>query len=343
MTFSEKKRGRSRRANRRLGAPAHDGLGHSGFARKGVAHGVFAPRATQSILLAALVAIAAFSTLSCSTLGARGEYDPALGRATITERRVPASAVSRVRAIDFVSDRVPPSLEGYRVIFVSDIHFMNRFSQKRLDTLMAEIDAQGADCIILGGDLTLSAGNLAKFAKAAGTLHAKEGVYAVLGNHDFFNSRRKFVEYLRNAGIVTLDETTIETPRGLALSGINDFRDVFPVMKPFLDTVPAGDFAILASHDPDFMEKAPIDDLSRFDLVLSGHTHGGQITFFGWAPIIPSEYGQRYRTGTVFKDGVPVIVSNGAGYSGERFRFRFCAPSDYLLITLRRPDPTKDR
>ena len=263
----------------------------------------------RSILLAASIALAAFSVLSCSTLGAHGEYDPALGRATISERRVPASAVSRVRAIDFVSDRVPPSLEGYR----------------------------------LGGALTLSAGNLAEFAQAAGILRAKEGVYAVLGNHDFYNGRKKFIDDLRKSGIVTLDETTIETPRGLALSGINDFRDIFPVMKPFLDTVPAGDFAILASHDPDFMEKAPIDDLSRFDLVLSGHTHGGQITFFGWAPIIPSEYGQRYRTGTVFKDGVPVIVSNGAGYSGERFRFRFCAPSDYLLITLRRPDPTKDR
>ena len=297
----------------------------------------------RSILLAASIALAAFSVLSCSTLGAHGEYDPALGRATITERRVPASAVSRVRAIDFVSDRVPPSLEGYRVLFVSDIPFMNRYPRKRLDALMAEINAQAADCVILGGDLTLSAGNLAEFAQAAGTLRAKEGVYAVLGNHDFFNSRKAFIDDLRKAGIVTLDETTIETPRGLALSGINDFRDIFPVMKPFLDTVPAGDFAILASHDPDFMEKAQGDDLSRFDLVLSGHTHGGQITFFGWAPIIPSEYGQRYRTGTIFKDGVPVIVSNGAGYSGERFRFRFCAPSDFLLITLRRPDPTKAR
>lgn len=297
----------------------------------------------RSILLAASIALAAFSVLSCSTLGAHGEYDPALGHATISERRVPASAVSRVRAIDFVSDRVSPSLEGYRVLFVSDIHFMNRYSRKRLNALMAEMNAQEADCIILGGDLTLSAGNLAEFAQAAGILRAKEGVYAVLGNHDFYNSRKKFIDDLRKSGIVTLDETTIETPRGLALSGINDFRDIFPVMKPFLDTVPAGDFAILASHDPDFMEKAPIDDLSRFDLVLSGHTHGGQITFFGWAPIIPSEYGQRYRTGTVFKDGVPVIVSNGAGYSGERFRFRFCAPSDYLLITLRRPDPTKAR
>jgi predicted MPP superfamily phosphohydrolase len=297
----------------------------------------------RAVLIAASIALGAFSALSCATPAARGDYDPALGRATITERRVAASAVSRVRDIDYVSDRVPPSLEGYRVLFVSDIHFMNRFSQKRLDALMTEINAQEADCVILGGDLTLSAGNLAEFAASAGTLRAKEGVYAVLGNHDFFNGRQKFVASLRTVGIVTLDETTIITPRGLALSGINDFRDVFPVMKPFLDTVPEGDFTILASHDPDFMEKAPIADLSRFDLVLSGHTHGGQITFFGWAPILPSEYGQRYRTGTVFKDGVPIIVSNGAGYSGERFRFRFCAPSDYLLITLRRPDPTKAR
>lgn len=289
--------------------------------------------------IALLAAFACLSAVSCASFP---QIAPdAAPRASIFERSAPAATVSHVREIEFTSDRVPPSLDGYRIVFVSDIHFKNRFSRALLDALFAEINEKKADCVIIGGDLTLSRAEIPEFCTAAAALHATEGVYATLGNHDFFNGKAVAIAQLRKSGIVVLDAATIVTPRGLNVAGIADFRDEFPDMEHFIETIPDSGFTVLASHNPDFMEKATADELAHFDLVLSGHMHGGQITFFGYAPILPSEYGQRYRTGTVFKGNVPVIVSNGAGFSGERFRFRFCAPSDFLSITLRRPAPPK--
>lgn len=242
-----------------------------------------------------------------------------------------ALGVDRIREEKVIVERSHAYLDGYRIVFVSDIHFANNFSRARLDTLIRSINAQKPDCIILGGDFTLGFAEIEEFAEAASVLVAREGVFAVLGNHDFFNGRQKTIQSLREAGIIVLDETALELPSGIVMAGINDFTDVFPVLNALDDVLIPGAFVVMASHNPDFAEKT---DMSRYNLVLSGHMHGGQITFFGWAPIIPSQYGQKYRTGTIYKDGVQVIISNGAGYGGMLFRFRLGAPSDFLLITL---------
>ena len=240
--------------------------------------------------------------------------------------------VNRIREPVIQMAALRPSLRGYRIAFVSDIHFGNNFSRLRLDRLVQAINEEQPDCIILGGDFTLSYAEIGEFAEAVSFLRAKEGIYAVLGNHDFYNGRSRTIERLRNKGIVVLDETLVVTPRGLHIAGISDIRHVFPPMGKLRDILEKDACTVLASHNPDFAE---LTDLSQFDLILSGHTHGGQITFFGYAPILPSAYGQKYRTGTVYKDGVPVIISNGAGFGGNILRFRMGAPSDFLVITLR--------
>ena len=291
-------------------------------------------------LTASVIAATIFTTGCASTTRAAATRAPA--PRAVNERIARADSVSRIREIELFDPAITADLDGLRVAFVSDIHFRNNFSRERLDRLVAEINAQKPDCVIIGGDNTLGPANIEEFADAVAAFRAPQGVYAVIGNHDFFNGRRKSIETLRNAGIIVLDETTIETPRGLVISGINDLRDVFPPMQYFRETIPKKGFAILVSHNPDFVENVSSADLSRFGVVLSGHTHGGQITFFGYAPVIPSAYGQRYRTGTVYKEAVPVVISNGAGFGGMLLRFRFCAPSDFLLITLRALEMDKD-
>lgn len=254
---------------------------------------------------------------------------------------VAKQGVSNIRSVTIEIPDLPESLNGYRIAFVADIHFENRFSSQRFETLIRAINAQGADCIILGGDHTLGTAQIAPFARHVAALTAPDGVYAVIGNHDFYNGRAESIRTLRKAGIVVLDETLVITPGGLVIAGINDLRDIYPVMSRFNDILDPEAITVLASHNPDFAEEG---DLSRFDLVLSGHTHGGQITFFGYAPIIPSLYGQKYRTGTVFVQETPVVISNGAGYGGNKpLRFRLFAPSDFLLVTLRRQIPALDR
>lgn len=252
----------------------------------------------------------------------------------------PHNGVDRVRPINLYPDNLPASLDGYKIAFVSDIHYGNNFSHSRLDALFAAINAEKPDCIILGGDFTLGKKEMADFADAVRSLKASEGVYAVLGNHDFFNGRKEIITDLRKAGVVVLDETLVTLPKGITVAGINDFRDIYPDLPHLREILEPSPFTVLACHDPDFAEET---NVSAFDVILSGHTHGGQITLFGFAPYIPSAYGQKYRTGTVEKDGSKVIISNGAGFGGTVLRFRLFAPSDFLLLTLHSPSPKKDQ
>ncbi len=266
-------------------------------------------------------AAGAFAALACAVLL------PLASCAT-----APELGVNRVRRFDLTA---PQGLTApYRIAFVSDIHLGNNFSVGRFRRLIESINAERPDCILIGGDDTLSAAQIDGFAREATRLSAPDGVYASLGNHDFYNGRARTVETLRAAGIVVLQDSLVKLPGGPVIAGIGDFRDVFPDMARFRDILETAPYTVLISHNPDFAEKLPPADLRYFDLIVSGHTHGGQITFFGYAPVLPSEYGQKYRSGLVMKGETPVIVSNGAGFGGRLLRFRLFAPSDFLIITL---------
>lgn len=248
---------------------------------------------------------------------------------------IPRSGVDRVRTIA-IDATIPEIADGYRIAFVSDIHFGNNFSADRLARLVETVNAEGCDCVILGGDYVRGRADMEAFAEIAAGFRARDGVYAVLGNHDFYDDASALISLLRERGITVLDDTAVLMPSGIAIAGIDNFTDSYPDANRLLDLVNDGSFAILVSHNPDFAEET---DISRYGLMLSGHTHGGQITLFGYAPVIPSAYGQKYRTGTVVKDGTPVVVSNGAGYSGDVLRFRVFAPSDFIVIELLGNDP----
>ncbi|MGB9594408.1 MAG: metallophosphoesterase, partial [Anaerolineae bacterium] len=92
------------------------------------------------------------------------------------------------------------------------------------------------------------------------------------------------------------------------------------------------DFVILLSHNPDYAERLITRDI---DLMLSGHTHGGQVTLFGlWAAAVPSAYGQKYRGGFVRTEHTLVYVTTGVGTITPPVRF--WARPEVVLITLER-------
>ena len=92
------------------------------------------------------------------------------------------------------------------------------------------------------------------------------------------------------------------------------------------------DFVILLVHTPDYIEDVSV---ANTDLALAGHTHGGQVRIFGYAPIIPSHYGSRFLTGLKYNTAkIPMIVTNGIGTSNKNIRIG--APSEIVIITLYR-------
>ena len=91
--------------------------------------------------------------------------------------------------------------------------------------------------------------------------------------------------------------------------------------------MPDGDPVILLAHEPDIMLRVP----ERVSLVLSGHTHGGQVRLFGWSPVVPSRYGNRYAYGHV-REQCDLIVSGGLGCS--IIPVRFGMPPEIVLVSI---------
>lgn len=232
---------------------------------------------------------------------------------------------------------VPQNFAGKRIVFISDIHHGQYFKKERVAGLVEKINELNPDIIVLGGDYV--SGNpeyIEPCFEELSKLNAKMGVFGVTGNHDEWTDYNLTVKCMENAGITVLSDRAEWLEIGkdrIKIAGV-DWRtdrqfNSEPDLDPLINDAEENDFVILVSHTPDFAEKL---STGKVDLVLSGHTHGGQITFFGlWAPYVPSCYGQKYRTGIINTDKATVLVSNGIGNTFLPIRF-FARPQINIVF-----------
>jgi predicted MPP superfamily phosphohydrolase len=198
---------------------------------------------------------------------------------------------------------------------------------------------QEPDLILLGGDYVGGGENDVEYWQAqAGRLQAPLGVLAVLGNHDYAPSPQIARSILETAGAIVLENNSARTTqRGgwLRVAGVADDTGSYADLRGASADITAEEFTILLTHDPDPLAFHLPDTARAYDLVLAGHTHGGQVTLFGrWAPLAPTDFGTRYLTGWRTEEGVPILVSNGVGV--YRAPVRFFAPPQIHVIELRR-------
>ncbi len=244
----------------------------------------------------------------------------------------------RVNRVTFRSADLPPAFDGLRVAFVSDIHYGSFVSRRRVRATVDRVNALHPDLIVLGGDYIYrkqSASDIEFVFDELARLRAPLGVYGVLGNHDHALLEVNVAPVMAAAGVKELYDDGVWLRRDgsrLRLSGLSGVAEDRQTVAQALDDATAEDFVLLVDHSPDVAESlggAPVD------LLLAGHTHGGQVTAFGlWAPFVPSRYGQKYRVGLVTDGPVPVFVTTGVGTIVLPLRF-FARP-EVVLLTLRR-------
>lgn len=254
-----------------------------------------------------------------------------------------------IKEYAFGDPDLPAAFDGTRIVLVTDVHRGPFFSQDRVRSLVEMVTALEPDLVVLGGDYVFLGTKYAASCFAElGKLEAPLGRFAVLGNHDYGDYEKGeegpalVIQAIRDAGITLLRDqgAWIERDGGrIRIGGVSDYSVDKPDARSVLEGTDRSDFVLLVSHSPDYAEKLPEDTV---DLVLSGHTHGGQVTFFGlWAPYVPSDYGQKYRTGLVStspgEDSTVVIVSNGIGTSTIP-PVRLLARPQIVVITLRSED-----
>jgi predicted MPP superfamily phosphohydrolase len=234
----------------------------------------------------------------------------------------------------------PKDLPALTVAIVSDLHTGAPYvGPDKLDLIVALTNGQEPDLIVLLGDFVthgVIGGRTVEpevtAAKLRG-LRAPLGVYAVLGNHDWWYDGRRVGQALRAAGIIVLENETVRLQHGgkpLWLAGLADLmtRGANPIGT--IAAVPEPEPIIVLTHNPDIFPFIP----RRVTITLAGHTHGGQVNLpFVGRPIVPSMYGQRYAAGHVVEDGRHLFVTTGIATSILPVRFR--VPPEIAVVTLK--------
>jgi len=250
----------------------------------------------------------------------------------------------KITRVTIESPDVPPSFDGKRIVFVSDIHHGDALSIERVQKLVERINNLHPDIIILGGDyVSLKEKYIEPVFSALGKLKSKYGVFGVMGNHDYFVNGDLSKKMLVSHGIKLCDNKSYWVKingDSIKVGGVDDPNGSEPIVDSTTYDVHKKDFCILISHQPYIIDKI---NSGLVDLTLSGHTHGGQVTFFGlWAPILPSDHdiweslaltkeSQKYRYGLVqSKPTMQSYITSGIGTRFPHFRF-FCRPEIAVL------------
>lgn len=245
--------------------------------------------------------------------------------------------VGRVKQYDFYSRDLPPAFDGFRIAFASDFHYESRFNRKRLDAAVRALKSVHADALLLGGDYRgAKGGDMDTLFAALERVYTPYGTFAVMGNHDYASGYEEVADAMRRHQVRLMEHSSYSLRRGgehIIVSGVRNPFDLQENGQSPSQSLPADDFVVLLTHTPDYAEDA---DVSNANLVLAGHTHGGQVSLFKrFTPVKHSAYGNRFLTGMKENSqGIPVIITNGLGTS--RVRVRLFTPSEIVLVVLHR-------
>ncbi len=239
-------------------------------------------------------------------------------------------------------------LDGLRIVQMTDIHHGPNLSLQYVREVIAAANALQPDVTLLTGDYVYrSPQYIAPVIRELAALRAKIGVVGVLGNHDWWEdadlTRREFartsIPLIDNDRVIITPDRELVRGRvvdeGLCIAGVGDFMEDVADFSTALRDIPTAMPRLVISHNPDAAEASElIYARHRIDLMVCGHTHGGQAWLPGVGrPIVPSRYGQKYAYGSVRGPVCDVYVSSGIGTSILPMRFE--VPPEINVIELR--------
>ncbi|MDF1781303.1 MAG: metallophosphoesterase [Alcanivoracaceae bacterium] len=233
----------------------------------------------------------------------------------------------------------PQSCHNLTVAVLSDLHVGSPFNGlENLEKIVSTTMQLKPDLILLPGDFVIQGVLGGRFvppedaAKVLSALSAPLGVFAVLGNHDWWLDGDRVTRALEENDIPVLEDRAVHISKSgceFYLVGVGDFWEAPHDIDKALSAVPPFSASILFTHNPDIFPKVP----ESVTLTIAGHTHGGQVYFPGIGrPVVPSQYGESYAIGHVIEGNKQLFVSSGVGTS--ILPVRFLVPPEITLISL---------
>jgi len=246
----------------------------------------------------------------------------------------------KVETVRLKLARLPRSFSGFRVAQISDIHMGGWMNLARFQHVADLITAQKPDVLLITGDFlcghhfTNAARQWIKdLASVLSPLAASIPSFAVLGNHDYWTSPEAVREMLCMAGVTDLTNTVFtltHAGENLHLCGVDDIRHGDVRLEDAITQLGDDGAAILLVHEPDFADTSAAT--GRFDLQVSGHTHGGQVVIPFYGPPILPLLGRKYPSG-LYKVGNMFQYTN-RGVGVDRPAIRFNCPAEITIFIL---------
>lgn len=229
---------------------------------------------------------------------------------------------------------LPEAFDGYRITQISDLHVGSFDNKEKVEYAIDLINQQESDTILFTGDMVNNrAEEMLPWKESFSKLKAKDGMFSILGNHDYGDYVRWDSDELKAKNLNELqgiqkdigfdllrNESRFIEKNGerIAIVGVENWGKGFKQkgdLKKATETIEANDFKILMSHDPSHWEYQVIDDDYHYHLTLSGHTHGMQfgIEIPGWIKWSPVKWRYKYWAGIYEEKNQLINVNRGFG------------------------------
>lgn len=256
---------------------------------------------------------------------------------------ISAVIATNVKAIDnarhveleVVDVKINNLKKPYKIIQISDIHIGGLITKNFIKSMVDKINLLNADIVVITGDLV---DTKLEFARPAldelKNLQSKYGTYFIVGNHEYFHGVKPIIDYINSLGIKTLENENVyigEKDEGFYLAGVYDrfgfrYGSYIPDINKALENC-ENNPTILLAHQPKYINE--IKDTKNIDLILCGHTHGGQIFPFNFLVKLEQPYVKGLHQ---HNDTTQIYVNKGTGFWGPPMRLG--ASSEITVLRL---------
>lgn len=243
-----------------------------------------------------------------------------------------------VVSLELTLPRLSPAFDGYKLVQFSDIHIDSTSdTNDHLHKVVELVNQQSPDAIVITGDFvthTSAAGIADALVEPLRLLKANDAVVGILGNHDHWTDPAGVRLVMERSGIADVSNTLSTVQRGnavLHLAGVDDYWERKDRLDDVLAQLPEDGAAVLLAHEPDYADISAAT--GRFDLQLSGHSHGGQVIVPLLGPIVVPPYSKKYPVGRYQVGDMIQYTNRGIGMIAPTVRFN-CRP-EITVFTLR--------
>lgn len=246
----------------------------------------------------------------------------------------------KITRVSVVLPHLPPGMDGFRIVQISDLHLEPFTKPRQIADMVAACNALRPDLVAMTGDfVTNNAKPAGLLAELVGDLQAPCGIFACLGNHDFWCDASAVEKALldRHISVLRNETRAIHTDGGtLQLAGIDSRYIGEPNLRATFDRWRAKQPLVVMMHEPDVADELATANVEG--LQLSGHTHGGQLRLMRLQPMAfrRARWGKKYLAGSYAVGGMQLYVNRGIGTVGVPLRVM--CPPEITEITLRSPE-----